>query len=95
LYLGIATPYFAETNNCGSSLPAGANCAINVTFTPEVVGTLSAQLVVNDSAPGSPQYCNLTGTGVQPTPPGSYTIQIQAWSVSGDNHTLNVPVTVQ
>src|SRR5205823_896534 len=25
---------FAETNNCGTSLAAGASCAINVTFTP-------------------------------------------------------------
>ena len=94
LGIGIPMPYFAETNNCGSSLAAGANCAINVTFTPETSGALTAQLVANDSAPGSPQTCNLTGTGVQPTPPGSYTIQIYAQS-GPENHTLNVPVTVQ
>ncbi len=94
--LGIEIPTygFAETNNCGSSLAAGANCAINVTFTPMWAGPFSTQLVVIDNAPASPQYCNLTGTGVQPTPPGSYTIQISGQS-GPDSHTLSVPVTVQ
>jgi hypothetical protein len=92
--IGIPAAYFAETNNCGSSLAAGANCVVTVTFTPGIAGTISAQLVATDSAPGSPQTCNLTGIGVQPTPPGAYTIQIQASSGS-DGHTLNVPVTVQ
>jgi len=92
--MAISLPYFVETNTCGSNLAAGTNCVINVTFTPQGAGTISGQLVVNDSAPGSPQICNLTGTGVQPTPPGSYTIQIYAQS-GPENHTLNVPVTVQ
>jgi hypothetical protein len=93
--LNIGTGYyFAETNTCGSALAAGANCAINVTFKPVTYGDFSGSLVVNDSAPGSPQICNLTGTGVQPTPPGAYTIQIYGQS-GGDYHTLSVPVTVQ
>ena len=29
---------FAQTNNCGSSVPAGANCTISVTFTPSASG---------------------------------------------------------
>jgi hypothetical protein len=65
-----------------------------VTFTPVIAGTISANVFVNDTAPGSPQICNLTGTGVQPTPPGAYTIQIYAQS-GLDNHTLSIPVTVQ
>lgn len=46
------------------------------------------------AAPNSPQTCNLTGIGVQPTPPGAYTIQINGQS-GLDFHTLSVPVTVQ
>jgi hypothetical protein len=97
LGMDIPTPYFAETSSCGSSLAAGASCPISVTFTPELAGPLSAQLMVTDSAPGSPHYCNLTGTGVQPTPQGSYTVQIQTWSLtpSADSHLLNIPLTVQ
>jgi len=57
---------FAQTNNCGSTLSAGASCTINVTFTPTVSGTRSGTLTVTDSAPGSPQTASLTGTGQSP-----------------------------
>jgi hypothetical protein len=56
---------FAQTNNCGSSVAAGVNCAINVTFTPTAVGSRSASLTITDNASGSPQTVSLTGTGVQ------------------------------
>ncbi|HXH51024.1 MAG TPA: choice-of-anchor D domain-containing protein, partial [Terriglobia bacterium] len=46
---------FAQTNNCGTSLAAGASCSINVTFTPSAIGTRSAILSVADSAASSPQ----------------------------------------
>jgi hypothetical protein len=94
LNIGIGPTNFAETNTCGSTLAVGANCTFSVTFTPSLAGTTFGQLIVTDSAPNSRQVCNLTGIGVQPTPPGSYTVQIQAWSGS-DSHMLNVPVTVQ
>jgi len=57
---------FAETNTCGGSLAAGANCTISVTFTPQTAGSLSASVSVSDNAPGSPQTVSLTGTGTQP-----------------------------
>jgi hypothetical protein len=55
---------FTETNNCGSSVAAGANCTINVTFTPAAVGTRSATVVIEDDAAGNPQSLSLTGTGL-------------------------------
>jgi hypothetical protein len=60
----IATtgPY-SQTNNCGTSLAAGAACTINVVFTPTKSGTLTGSLVVTDNAPGSPQTVTLTGVG--------------------------------
>jgi len=55
---------YAQTNNCGSSLAAGANCAINVTFTPTATGTRTGTLTVTDNASGSPHTASLTGVGV-------------------------------
>jgi Phosphoesterase family/Abnormal spindle-like microcephaly-assoc'd, ASPM-SPD-2-Hydin len=58
---------FAETNTCGSSVAAGANCAISVTFTPTASGTRTGTLSVTDNASGSPQSVKLTGTGSSST----------------------------
>jgi hypothetical protein len=55
---------FSQTNTCGSSVAAGANCTINVTFTPTIAGSRSASLSIADNANGSPQTVGLTGTGV-------------------------------
>jgi len=57
---------FAQTNDCGSSLPAGANCQIQVTFTPLHAGTRSASLYANYVGVGSPQTVALSGVGVAP-----------------------------
>jgi hypothetical protein len=55
---------FAQTNNCGTSMAAGTNCAISVTFTPTATGSRSASLTITDNASGSPQSVSLTGTVV-------------------------------
>jgi hypothetical protein len=57
---------FAQTNNCGSSLPAGSSCQIQVTFTPLHAGTRLASLFVNYDGVGSPQTVALSGTGIAP-----------------------------
>jgi len=54
---------FAETNNCGSSVEAGANCTFSVTFKPTAAGTRTAAVTFTDNAPGSPQSVSLSGTG--------------------------------
>jgi hypothetical protein len=54
---------FANTTTCGATLAAGANCTINVTFTPTAGGARSATLSVADDAAGSPHTVALTGTG--------------------------------
>jgi hypothetical protein len=64
---GTNSSDFGQTNTCGTSLAPGASCAINVTFTPNATGSLSASLSVTDSAVGSPQTVSLTGTGTQAT----------------------------
>jgi hypothetical protein len=57
---------FSQTNNCPSSLIAGAHCTITVRFSPLVTGNLSASVTVTDNATGSPQAITLIGTGVKP-----------------------------
>jgi hypothetical protein len=62
-----ATGNFAVlSNTCGSSIAAGANCTVNVTFTPSVSRSLVGSLAIKDSAPDSPQTVALSGTGNLP-----------------------------
>jgi len=61
-----ASNNFTETNNCGSSLPAGGSCTINVAFAPLVGGLLNGNLTVVDNSnnqSGSSQSLKLTGWG--------------------------------
>ena len=54
---------FAESNSCGGSLAAGANCTISVTFKPTATGTRTGMISITDNAGASPQTLSLTGTG--------------------------------
>jgi hypothetical protein len=54
---------FSQTNNCGSSVAAGASCTITVTFTPTVIHGITGAVTVKDNATGSPQTAALAGTG--------------------------------
>ncbi|WP_194908460.1 discoidin domain-containing protein [Catenulispora rubra] len=60
--VGVTGP-FAQTNNCGSSLAAGASCAVQVTFTPTASGAANGTLSVASNAPSSPLTVALSGTG--------------------------------
>jgi len=53
---------FAETTTCAAPLAPGAQCTITATFTPTAQGVRKATITLTDSAPGSPQTINLTGT---------------------------------
>ncbi len=48
---------------CGSTLAAGANCKIKVTFTPTQTGTRTGNITITDNASNSPQMVPLSGTG--------------------------------
>jgi hypothetical protein len=56
---------FAQTNNCGTSVPAGGNCTISVTFAPKATGPKAATLEVKDNGGASPQTVGLSGTGTK------------------------------
>jgi trimeric autotransporter adhesin len=55
---------FAQSNTCGSSLAAGANCTIVVWFTPSVAGPEAASLSIADNASGNLQTVSFSGTGI-------------------------------
>ncbi|WP_198681655.1 choice-of-anchor D domain-containing protein [Kribbella rubisoli] len=57
---------FSQTNNCGSSIAAGASCTVNVTFHPTAAGSRTGNLTVNAS--GITNTVPLSGTGVAPGP---------------------------
>ena len=64
---GIATPApFAQTNNCGTSLGAGASCTVNVTFAPTAVKYYSSSLTITDNTATSPHVVSVTGNGYLP-----------------------------
>ncbi len=54
---------FSQANDCGTSVPAGGKCTIQVTFTPKQKGQRSAKLQVFDDVEPSPQEMALGGTG--------------------------------
>ncbi len=59
----ITTGNFAATTTCGGTLAAGANCIINVTFTPLSVASLTGAVTITDNAAGTPHVVTLSGTG--------------------------------
>jgi trimeric autotransporter adhesin len=57
---------FAQSNNCGAGVAAGANCTISVTFTPAASGSFTAAVSIADNASASPQTVALSGMGASP-----------------------------
>jgi hypothetical protein len=52
---------FSETNNCGTSVKAGAYCTVTVKFTPAATGARTATLSIKDGV--GTQTVALSGTG--------------------------------
>lgn len=61
---------FQATSACGSTLAAGANCTMNVTFSPTQAGSFSGSLIIADDAAGSPHAVALSGTASDFSFPG-------------------------
>ena len=61
----LASGNFSQTNNCGSTLSAGASCSIAVTFRPRSTCAKTGTLTVTVS--GSPQTVKLSGVGTDVT----------------------------
>jgi hypothetical protein len=82
---------FVESNNCGASVAAGANCTISVTFTPSASGGRAASLTITDGAAGSPQTVSLSGTGISATG----TASLSSTSLTFSNQPVQVTSAAQ
>src|SRR5207245_2144033 len=80
---------FAQTNTCGTSVAAGANCTISVTFRPTAIGSRIASLSVPDNAAGSPQTVTLSGTGTSPA------VTLSPTSLAFGDQPLNTTSAIQ
>jgi hypothetical protein len=58
---------YAQTNNCPSSLAAGASCTFTVTFTPTGTGNRNANVTVYNNTSYGSDNIPLTGSGAYPT----------------------------
>lgn len=65
---GTDASQFSQTNTCGSSLAAGANCVISVTFAPTTSGAKAASVSISHGATGSPRLVSLTGAATAVVP---------------------------
>ena len=85
-------------STCGTTLKAGANCTIDVVFTPTTSGSETATLnIAFTGASGSPQTVALSGTGSATTTP-DFTLAVAPSSVTvtgGVTGTFTVTVTSQ
>jgi hypothetical protein len=58
---------FSQSNNCRSSLAAGAACTIYVVFDPTAIGFTTAALSINAGDGAGTQSVGIGGTGFSPT----------------------------
>ena len=83
---------FSQTNTCGASVAASANCTISVTFKPTASGARSASVSVADNATGSPQSVALSGTGAAT---GTPTATLSPMSLAFPDQVITTPSTAE
>jgi len=81
---------FAQTNTCGSSVPAGSRCTISVTYTPSILGVETGTLTVTDSASNNPQTATLAGRGVLQAQLSTPSVAFAAQTVGSTSPPWNV-----
>ncbi|SNS31770.1 Transmembrane protein 131-like [Granulicella rosea] len=62
--VAVTGDFVSSASTCGSSLAAGAACALQVAFSPTVAGPRTGTLTFTDSAASSPQSLALAGIGI-------------------------------
>ena len=87
---------FAETDNCGSTVPAAGSCTFSVTFTPTSAGTRAGSILIQDDAAGSPHMIGLSGSGsgaVAALTPASLVFSTQQVGTSSPAQTVTLANT--
>jgi hypothetical protein len=96
-------PDYTQSNTCGTTVPPGKSCTIQVKFKPSQPTVEAATLTISDNAANSPQTVALTGIGAV-APVVVFPIQMNFGSVTvGSSATLpvtlanasNLPMTIQ
>jgi hypothetical protein len=96
-------PDYTQSNTCGTTVPPGKSCTIQVKFKPSQPTVDAATLTISDNAANSPQTVALNGIGAV-APVVVFPIQMNFGSVAvGSNATLpvtlanasNQPMTIQ
>jgi hypothetical protein len=63
--LGTGADFSLDTGNCGSTIAAGENCTIGITFSPTAGGVFNDTLTIDSTDPDSPMVdVTVTGTGL-------------------------------
>ena len=86
----VANGDFGRTTTCGTTLAAGTNCTISVTFTPTMAGNHLASLVVTSDSLSSPNTVSLGGTGAAVA-----LVSLSPSSLSFSSQTVGTPSAVQ
>ncbi|MGC1684616.1 MAG: choice-of-anchor D domain-containing protein, partial [Candidatus Acidiferrales bacterium] len=89
---GTNASAFSTVSNCPSNsgtLGAGAQCTVNVTFTPSSLGPQTASISFSDNVSGSPQIVSLSGTGV------SASLSVLPAGIGFSPQTLQIPAANQ
>jgi Beta-propeller repeat len=87
--VNISPSDYTETNTCGSSVAAGANCTFSVSFAPTTTGARVGSMTIVSSDNESPHVVALSGTGwnFELTAPTALTV------TAGSTGTLTLTVT--
>jgi uncharacterized protein (TIGR03437 family) len=60
----VITGDFAQTNDCGGSIPAGTSCTLTILFTPTATGIRTGTITINDASVNGPHIITLQGNGL-------------------------------
>lgn len=70
---------FAQANNCGTSVAAGASCTLSITSTPTVAGVRNGTVTITSNAATSPSIISVTSV---PTGTPSF---VAGWNLAGNS----------
>jgi subtilase family serine protease len=82
---------FTQANTCGTNVAAGKSCTISVTFSPAVVGALSAQVSIADNGWQSPQTVSLSGPATAGQPAATISANSLGFGLTGIGSTNTAP----
>jgi hypothetical protein len=91
--IGATGPFAIVSNTCGTSIAAGANCAVGVTFSPTALGAATGTLSFADNATNTPQTVSLSGTGAAPVTLSATSLSFSTTPVGSTSSAKSVTLT--